>query len=332
LKPSGAQVTGLKVRTFERTRIKLTVFYMLLISLILVSFSVALYYSYAKTISSDIEGNFTDQEQELIVSKSMERLGLLLLLINGGTLIATGIISFVLVGVTLKPIREAMDKQKQFTADAAHELRTPLAIMKTEAEVALGEPEFAKVSPLLKSNLEEIERLSQIVENLLLLSRMDDPQNKINPEKIVFSELVQESVEKIRPYMERKGLHLRTSIPENVVLKGDKEWLRRLLLNLLKNSVDYNREKGQVSVELKEQAKGVLLSISDTGIGIPPEDLPHIFERFYRAEKSHSQKIQGTGLGLTIAKSIVEAHHGDIRIKSALGRGTTVEVFLPWNG
>lgn len=333
MKPLGAWVTDLRGKPFERTRIKLTVFYMILISLILISFSIALYYSYARTISSDIEGNFTDQEQELIITKSMERLRILLILINGGTLIATGIISFILVGITLQPIKEAMDRQKQFTADAAHELRTPLTVMKTELEISLEEPEFEKkqVSSLLKSNLEEIERLSQIVENLLLLSRMDNPQDKITPEEIAFSEFVRESIERMKPYMEKKRIHLRTFIPEKIVLRGDREWLRRLLLNILKNAVDYNREEGEIMIEVKEQVRGILLSVSDTGIGISQEDLPHVFERFYRAEKSHSREIQGTGLGLSIAKSIVEAHHGSIRAKSALGKGTTVEVFLPRN-
>ncbi|MGB9552895.1 MAG: sensor histidine kinase [bacterium] len=329
MKLSGVQVTGSKDRTFQRTRLRLTVFYVALISLILIAFSLALYYSYARTISSDIEGNFTDQEQELIVSKSLTRLGILLVLINSGTLIATGIVSFVLVGETLKPIREAMDRQKQFTADAAHELRTPLTIMRTELEVALGDPELKKASPLLQSNLEEIERLSGLVENLLLISRMDDPQNRIALEKVDFSQLVRESLERMKPYMERKRLQLCASVPEGVVLQGDREWLRRLLFNLLKNAVDYNREEGEISVEIKDQDKGVWLAVRDTGIGIAPEDLPHVFERFYRADKSRSRKIQGTGLGLTIAKSIVEAHRGSIRLKSALGKGTTVEVFLP---
>lgn len=329
MKLSGVQVTGSRDRTFQRTRLKLTVFYVALISLILIAFSLALYYSYAQTISSDIEGNFTDQEQALIVRKSLTRLGILLVLINSGTLVATGIVSFVLVGATLKPIREAMDRQKQFTADAAHELRTPLAIMRTELEVALGDPESRKVSPLLQSNLEEIERLSGMVENLLLVSRMDDPQNRLALEEVDFSQLARESLERMKPYMEKKGLNLHTSLPEGVVLRGDREWLRRLLFNLLKNAVDYNREEGEIRVEIKDQAKGVWLAISDTGIGISPEDLPHVFERFYRADKSRSSRIQGTGLGLTIAKSIVEAHRGNIRLKSAWGKGTTVEVFLP---
>lgn len=322
-------VIGLKANVFERARIKLTLFYLIITVLLLFSFSIALYYNYSREIGEDIEGNFTNEEQQFIIEKNTTRLKILLITINGSAILVIGIISFMLSGITLRPIRKAMERERQFTLDAAHELRTPLAIMKAELEVALREPKLSKdeIHSLITSNLEEIERMARMTENLLFLSHMDMRENKINLSEVLFSQLVERSIEKIKPYAEKKGITLRVSIPERIIILGDEDQLQRLLFNLLKNAIDYNKDKGKVEVEVKLLSKTVLLIVSDTGIGIPPQDLPYIFERFYRVDRSH--KIGGSGLGLSIVKAIVSAHHGTIQIKSNLSEGTTVEIQFP---
>jgi len=324
-------VIGLKANVFERARIKLTLFYLIITVLLLFSFSIALYYNYSRSIGEDIEGNFTDEEQQFIIEKNTTRLKILLITINGSAILVIGIISFILSGITLRPIRKAMERERQFTSDAAHELRTPLAIMKTELEVALREPELSKedINSLIMSNLEEIDRMTRMTENLLSLSHIDMRENKINLSEILFSHLVERSIEKMRPYAEKKNITLRASIPEKVIILGDKDRIQQLLFNLLKNAIDYNKDKGKVEVRINLLPKTILLTISDTGIGISPQDLPHIFERFYRADKARSHKIVGSGLGLSIVKAIVNTHHGTIQVKSNLGEGTTVEIQFP---
>ncbi|MGC8717063.1 MAG: sensor histidine kinase [bacterium] len=324
-------VIGLKGNIFERARIKLTVFYLIITALILFSFSIALYYTYAKGIGEDVEGNFSNEEQQLIVGRNLARLRMVLLTINGLAVIFIGLISLVLSGITLRPIREAMERERQFTSDAAHELRTPLTIIKTELEVALREPKITEkeVRSLLKSNLEEIDRMSRMVENLLLLSRMDTLKNRIILSKVSFSSLVEKGIERMKPYAKEKNIVLTSNIQKDIVILGDEDQLHRLLFNLIKNAIDYNRDNGRVVVDLGLSPKGVLLTISDTGIGIPSSEIPHIFDRFYRVDRSRSQKIAGSGLGLAIVKSIVDAHNGEIRVKSNLGEGTTIEVQFP---
>ena len=331
LKRLGEWVIGLKANIFERARIKLTIFYLVITVLILFSFSIALYYTYSRGIGEDVEGNFSNEEQLVIVERSLARLRVLLVLINGSAVVFIGVVSFVLSGITLRPIREVMERERQFTSDAAHELRTPLAIMKTELEVALREPEPSQeeMRSLIKSNIEEIDRMSRMAENLLLLSRMDASGKKINLSRVFLSNIVERSIERMKPYAEGKNVTLESHIQEGIVISGDEDQLHRLLYNLIKNAIDYNVDRGRVDVDLKSLPKSVLLTISDTGIGIPSQDLPHIFDRFYRVDRSRSQKIGGSGLGLAIVRAIVDAHHGSISVKSSPGKGTTIQVHFP---
>jgi len=182
---------------------------------------------------------------------------------------------------------------------------------------------------LIKSNIEEIDRMTRMAENLLLLSRMDASGKKINLSRVFLSKIVERSIERMKPYAEEKNVTLESHIQEGIVISGDEDQLHRLLYNLIKNAIDYNVDGGRVDVDLKSLPKSVLLTISDTGIGIPSQDLPHIFDRFYRVDRSRSQKIGGSGLGLAIVRAIVDAHHGSISVKSSPGKGTTIQVHFP---
>jgi signal transduction histidine kinase len=237
---------------------------------------------------------------------------------------------------------------KQFSTDASHELKTPLTILKGEVEVALrkerGPREYEEI---LKSNLEEINRMSQIVEDLLLLSRADSGQIRLNREDIDLNEILSEVIAHLNVLAKSKNLCIETSNHrEEVHIYGDPLRIRELFLNLIENGIKYTEDGGSIHVLLtrdgllKEEKQTahiqgaklpefVQIIISDTGIGIAKEDQEKIFDRFFRVDKARSREQGGSGLGLSICKWIVEAHQGEIRVESELGKGSSFIVKLP---
>ena len=216
---------------------------------------------------------------------------------------------------------------RQFTADASHELRTPLAILMGELEVALRSPKSAEqYRNIMVSAQEEVSRLSQVVRNLLELSKAESGQVKIDTEKLNISSLLSDICEDIELLAEEKNQKLETKIEPNVMILGDRVRLHQAFLNIVENSVKYTPERGSILVRLLRESGKAVLRVSDTGIGIPEEDLPHIFDRFYRVDKARSQDVQGNGLGLAIVKWIIEAHHGTITVESIAGKGTIFTV------
>ena len=169
--------------------------------------------------------------------------------------------------------------------------------------------------------------MKSIVEALLVLARADSPAFMLQQENIDFAALVEESCHLLAPLAAERGVIMETQT-EPAVIRGDRERLAEVVANLVGNALRYNREGGRVDVKLR-RAKQVILEVADTGIGIPSEELPHVFERFYRVDKARSRMLGGSGLGLAIAKSIVEAHGGKISVTSQLGSGTTFTVTLP---
>lgn len=234
---------------------------------------------------------------------------------------------------------------QQFTADASHELKTPLTTMRGEAEVALMSDltpeEYRKV---LRSIIEEVERMSAIVENLLLLARADANAVQLKREPVAFHEVVMTVYEQMEAIARRKGVLLEIEEMDETIVEGDPLWLQQIVTNLLNNAIKYTPEGGRVSVKIKGsglRVEGldhpsplhsqpfVSLIVADTGVGIPPEHLPHIFDRFYRVDAGRSRDAGGSGLGLNIVKWAVEAHGGTIEVESAVGKGTTFTVRLP---
>ncbi len=220
---------------------------------------------------------------------------------------------------------------RRFTADASHELRTPLAILKAETQLALDgnlDPEESR--QILKSRLEELERMAKIVDDLLVLSRFDSGENVLQLQRVDLSDLIIESCEQMRKQAEAKRLNLTLEEIHPVEVEGDDLRLRQVFRNLLDNAIKYTPEGGQARISLEPHAEAFCrLTISDTGIGIPAPDLPRIFDRFYRVDKARSREPGGSGLGLSIAKSIVEAHRGYIAVESKPDHGTSVTVILP---
>ncbi len=230
----------------------------------------------------------------------------------------------------LDRLSQAFLKVTQFSADASHELRTPLTILRGEVEIGLrGDRSAAEYRDILVSNLEEIERMSKIVSDLLLLSRSDMGQEVLSRESVDLRDVVQELINQLAMLAEQKDIVLTGDVQPVPLVSGDKLRLRQMAANLIANAIRYTSEGGRVNVRLEAVEQGVKLVVEDTGIGIPEADLPRIFDRFYRVDKARSREEGGSGLGLSIVKWIVDAHHGDITVESVVDEGTTFTVVLP---
>ncbi|NOY78460.1 MAG: HAMP domain-containing protein [Calditrichaeota bacterium] len=219
---------------------------------------------------------------------------------------------------------------KQFTADASHELRTPLTVIKGESEVALRadrKPEAYKET--LRRILEEADYMARIVESLLFLSRIDAGQLHLKMEPVNLLDVAERVVAELSFLARQKNIRLIARFDQSAVIIGDAERLEQVIKNLVDNSLKYTEPGGEVVIDVSRTGDHVILSVSDTGMGIPTSDLPHVFDRFYRVDKSRSRKIGGSGLGLSIVKWIVDAHKAQIDIQSEEGSGTTVRVVFP---
>ena len=181
----------------------------------------------------------------------------------------------------------------------------------------------------LETISQEARRMSHIVDQLLALARADSGREKFSLRRVNLGRLVTKLGSDVEMLCRDKGLKYQLGQTKNLVVKGDRAKLRQLLLNILDNAIRYTPHGGEISVSVQAEGEMAVVSISDTGIGIPPEDLPHIFERFYRVDKARSRSEGGSGLGLAIAKHITEIHGGRIEIESKLGTGSTFRVYLP---
>ena len=238
------------------------------------------------------------------------------------------------LGSTLNDMIERLEKafkrQREFTGDASHELRTPLSLIQAEATLALQRarsPEEYQKS--LESIAEEAEHMSRIIEQLLFLARADSGSERIAFDEINVADLLREVGADMEALSRDKGVALAMRLDVPAVVRGNEGLLRRLFLNLVDNAVRYTPEGGKVSIASDTAGDEALVSVSDTGIGIPPEHLPHIFERFYRVDKARSRSDGGSGLGLAICKQVVDLHGGRIEVDSKEGQGSTFKVFVP---
>lgn len=246
------------------------------------------------------------------------------------SLIIVFIGSFIISKFALTPVKQAWQKQLDFTADASHELRTPLAVIKTNLEIVMDSPdETVKSQMQWLENIEaEQSRMTKLVNDLLVLSRADTNEQIIQKETFMISDALLNIVNSFTPVCNKKGLKLISLMDRNLTYIGDKGQLEQLAVILLDNAVQYT-DIGTITFTLKQMDKGIEMMIADTGYGLSDKDKNKVFDRFYRVTNTRQKNPDGSGLGLSIAKLIVNQHHGEIYIDSTMDKGTTVRVFLP---
>ena len=226
-------------------------------------------------------------------------------------------------------LESSFSQIKKFTSDASHELRTPLTILRGELELALHKQKTpAEYEDILISALEEVARLTNVAETLLELSRAESGQIQMNLIMSNFSKLVADIAEDAEILAEMKNVRVYTNIESNIYLPFDGARLHQAILNIIDNAVKYTPSGGSVYIELSKNSRTAEVIVRDTGIGIPDDELPHIFDRLYRVDKARSSSVSGAGLGLSIVKWIIKGHNGTIDVSSINNKGTTFKVTL----
>jgi heavy metal sensor kinase len=230
---------------------------------------------------------------------------------------------------TFARLEAAFAQQKQFTADASHELRTPLSVIISEAQTTLTrERNAAEYRETVETCLDAAQQMRRLAQSLLELARFDAGQEPLERQRFDLAEQTRAAVELIRPLAKARGVEIHCELNPTETT-GDADRLNQVIANLLTNAIHYNKEHGEIRVATRSENGRAVLAVADTGQGIAPEDLPHIFERFYRADKSRARAQGQSGLGLAICKAIVDAHGGSIEVNSRLGEGTTFTARLP---
>jgi len=232
----------------------------------------------------------------------------------------------------IRRLHDSFAQVKQFSADASHELRTPLTIIRGEIELALRSPKTPEeYRGVLESTLEEIMRMTAIIDNLLILAKADQGSYRADFAEVNLGQLVDELYEDTEVLAERKNIHITLTANTPITLVGDRLRLRQLFLNLIDNAIKYTPEGGSVTLSVERENGSAMFRVSDTGIGIPTEEIGRIFDRFYRVDKARSRELGGSGLGLSIAKWIAELHRGTISVTSEPQKGSVFTVSLPIN-
>jgi len=231
----------------------------------------------------------------------------------------------------LVPIQNSWEKQQQFIADASHEIRTPLTAILVNLERLFRHPEHTieQESEKIMIGMQEAKRLSHLVSDLLTLARSDSNELQIMKKKFHVDEVVQTCTQVFTQMAIAKDVSLETQIEKHLEMVGDEERIHQLLVILLDNALKYTAEQGRIYVSCQREGQRIIIVVRDTGVGIPKEDIPFVFDRFYRVDKMRTKATEGTGLGLSIAKWIVDAHEGKIQVSSEEGEGTTFYVTMP---
>ena len=225
---------------------------------------------------------------------------------------------------------EAFQHVNRFSADASHELRTPLTILQLELEgIANNHPLSLLFEEQIVSALEETQRMSRIVENLLTISRLDAGEARLNRLPLDLGSLVQSTGSEMKILSQEKSIALTIFTEDGISVKGDRTRLQQIVVNLIDNAIKYTSEGGRVEVRVRGESSVAILEVEDNGVGIPAHAIPHVFERFYRVDKARSRASGGAGLGLSIVKAICAAHDGEIHVSSLEGRGSCFQVRLP---
>ncbi len=335
---------------FAKTSFRLTAVYLLILMVISLFFSVTLFTVSAHEIdrglrrqdtffeSQPIRGfapNSALQEQfiasrETAAKDAKNRVLVSLVLINVIILLLGGGVSYVLARRSLRPIEEAHQSLEQFTADASHELRTPIAAMRSEIEVALMQPKLTikEAKTVLSSNLEELETLTQLTSGLLSIARLEENSVVTSVQKV--EPIIQTAIKRLEQKAKLQNIKVHPAFTAGLTVRANAESLSEALSTILDNAIKYSSPKSSIDVTTSKSKQHTIIKIKDYGIGIQPDDLPHVFERFYRADTARSKAgAGGHGLGLAIARQLIEHQNGTISITSTPKKTTVVTVTLP---
>lgn len=332
---------------FISARRKLTAWYLLILMSVSISFSVVIYRGmtaeidrFAQLQRIRIEQRFDNAgipRPPIVIDKEMieeikQHIVINFLGINGVIFIVIGGLSYFLAGKTLQPIQEMMEEQNRFVSDASHELKTPLTAMKSSLEVCVRDPKMtvSEAKQVLHDNIQDVNRLSSLSESLLTLLENHSSGRpllftKLNPKVIIVK-----AYNQMKHSADKKKIKIHISSIPDKEIKGNEDKLIALFAILIDNAIKYSADESTISISGGVVKKGLQLRVSDKGIGIEEEDIPRVFDRFYRSDSARSKAgAGGYGLGLPIAKKIVELHKGVITIESTVNFGTTVLVWLP---
>ncbi|MCX7989032.1 MAG: ATP-binding protein [Aquificaceae bacterium] len=219
--------------------------------------------------------------------------------------------------------------RREFVANVSHELKTPIAVLKSLLETLYEEEEREEKRAFLEKALKRVEDMRRLVEDLLILTRLESGEERVRREDVELKLLVEEVFELLESQAQESSVYMRNLVEDKLKVKGDWDKLFLLLKNLVDNAIKYNRPSGSVEVRAHRREGFIVVEVSDTGMGIPRKHLPFIFERFYRVEPSRSREMGGTGLGLSIVKHIALSHGGRVEVESQEGKGSTFRVYLP---
>ncbi|QHN42753.1 hypothetical protein GII36_02700 [Candidatus Mycosynbacter amalyticus] len=330
-------------KMFQSATLKLTIWYLAGIMLVCLVFSVLVYnfasgelyarfeviearLAQSTTVLAQSDFNFETVRDRQIAEAEHNIVGMLLYA-NLAVLAIASVASYILAKRTLRPIEAAHEAQTKFTSDASHELKTPLAVMKTELEVILSDSGATKQDyrEILESNLEEVDRLSELSSTLLKLARLE--YSELEWRKFNITETVDTAIRSLGERADRIDVEAVKKLPD---IEANPTSITELAVVLLDNALKYSPSDTRVTVSLKRRVRSVELSVTNIGVGIAPDKLPHIFTRFYRASSSRTLEENASyGLGLPLAKKIVELHHGELTASSQPGVFTTFTVRIP---
>lgn len=330
---------------FRRAIVRLTATYLSIIMVISIFFSVNIYALATHELDRgygrrseliinappDLPNYFKRQlldNAESLITEARSKVAVSLIITNLGVLIIGGWVSYMLARKSLKPIEEAHATLERFTADASHELRTPISAMKSEIEVALMQPKISskEAKALLQSNLEELDILTRLSDNLLKLARLDN--QTINLSKKDVSPIIQSVIDRLLPLAEKKNILIENK-SNKLVASTDENSLSEVLVIILDNAIKYSPSKSVITISTNNDEKSPKISIKDQGIGISKAEIGHIFDRFYQSDTARSsQNRSGHGLGLSIAKRMMNKLGGDIEVASSVGKGSKFTIKL----
>lgn len=331
---SGVKAISLFRKHIFRTQLALSIFYFCIVAIILIISSQitrTLFLSritprFENRIETSIE-NKTPRPVKPSAAEVQEDLQNIMLIVNGTFLILAGILGYFLAGLTLAPLHASYEKEQRFLNDASHELRTPLTILRTSLENIKHKGNDA-IQTNTHEAIEEVDRMNNLLQNILTLSRAE----QYNTKKDIFSchDLLENVVKRMQPLAEEQTCTIVfTPNNESVSIVGDKEALERALINLVQNAISYNKPQGTVTLSFEKRKRHVDINVKDTGVGMNTEELTHLTERFYRAEKSRTRSKGGSGLGLAIVEQTIKNHKGTLQFSSTPEKGTTATVSLP---